>query len=271
MRNMIKALKKKYALSDQGASDLFKGILYSVLANISLMLPVILLAVVLNQLLSPILGIADSEKSAAFYTITGIVILAVVFILVGVAYAGNAICKTFEIDIKKQIAKMIAKRKAEQKRKAEEAAAAKEMSQVTESTTTEASEDEKVSDNTMPTMFSEEDRKKLEDAVSKADSEEKTMQDSKVEAIEKTADSDSTENEAAEKTVSEEKVESVEKPVTTTESEETPDEEIKAEGTPVEETPAQEEELTDTRVVDIFAELNEEPVSEDAENDFEEK
>ena len=186
-------------------------------------------------------------------------VLAVVFILVGVAYAGNAICKTFEIDIKKQIAKMIAKRKAEQKRKAEEAAAAKEMSQVTESTTTE------VSDNTMPTMLSEEDRKKLEDAVSKADFEEKTMQDSKAEAIEKTADSDSTENEAAEKTVS------VEKPVTTTESEETPDEEIKAEGTPVEETPAQEEELTDTRVVDIFAELNEEPVSEDAENDFEEK
>ena len=186
-------------------------------------------------------------------------VLAVVFILVGVAYAGNAICKTFEIDIKKQIAKMIAKRKAEQKRKAEEAAAAKEMSQVTESTTTE------VSDNTMPTMLSEEDRKKLEDAVSKADFEEKTMQDSKAEAIEKTADLDSTENEAAEKTVSEEKT------VITTESEETPDEEIKAEGTPVEETPAQEEELTDTRVVDIFAELNEEPVSEDAENDFEEK
>lgn len=191
-------------------------------------------------------------------------VLAVVFILVGVAYAGNAICKTFEIDIKKQIAKMIAKRKAEQKRKAEEAAAAKEMSQVTESTTTE------VSDNTMPTMLSEEDRKKLEDAVSKADFEEKTMQDSKAEVIEKTADSDSTENEAAEKTVSEEKAESVEKPVTTTESEETPDEEIKAEGTATEETSVQEE-LTDTRVVDIFAELNEEPVSEDAENDFEEK
>lgn len=181
-------------------------------------------------------------------------VLAVVFILVGVAYAGNAICKTFEIDIKKQIAKMIAKRKAEQKRKAEEAAVAKEMSQVTESTTTE------VSDNTMPTMLSEEDRKKLEDAVSKADSEEKTMQDSKDEAIEKTADSDSTENEAAEKTASEEKAE----------SEETPDEEIRAEETATEETSVQEE-LTDTRVVDIFAELNEEPVSEDAENDFEEK
>lgn len=192
-------------------------------------------------------------------------VLAVVFILVGVAYAGNAICKAFEIDIKKQLAKMIAKRKAEQKRKAEEAAAAKAMSQVTESTTTEASEDEKISDNTMPTMLSEEDRKKLEEAVSKADSEKKTKQDSKDEVIEKTADSESTENEAAEKTAS------VEKLATTTESEETPVEEIKAEGTPVEKTPVQEEELTDTRVVDIFAELNEEPVSEDAENDFEEK
>ena len=192
-------------------------------------------------------------------------VLAVVFILVGVAYAGNAICKTFEIDIKKQFAKMIAKRKAEQKRKAEEAAAAKAMSQVTESTTTEASEDAKISDNTMPTMLSEEDRKKLEEAVSKADSEEKTKQDSKDEVIEKTADSESTENEAAEKTAP------VEKLATTTESEGTPVEEIKAEGTPVEKTPVQEEELTDTRVVDIFAELNEEPVSEDAENDFEEK
>lgn len=192
-------------------------------------------------------------------------VLAVVFILVGVAYAGNAICKTFEIDIKKQLAKMIAKRKAKQKRKAEEAAAAKAMSQVTESTTTEASEDEKISDNTMPTMLSEEDRKKLEDAVSKADSEEKTKQDSKDEFIETAVDSESTENEAAEKTAS------VEKTATTTEAEETPDEEIKAEGTPVEKTPVQEEELTDTRVVDIFAELNEEPVSEDAENDFEEK
>ena len=112
-------------------------------------------------------------------------VLAVVFILVGVAYAGNAICKTFEIDIKKQIAKMIAKRKAEQKRKAEEAAAAKEMSQVTESTTTE------VSDNTMPNnAFRRRQKESWKTQMSKVDFEEKTMQDSKAEAIEKTADSD---------------------------------------------------------------------------------
>ena len=77
---MIKALKKKYALSDQGAKDLLKGFVYSVLANISLMFPVILLAIVLNQLLAPVLGASAPEISAAVYTVIGIVILAVVFI-----------------------------------------------------------------------------------------------------------------------------------------------------------------------------------------------
>ena len=77
---MIKALKKKYALSNQGAKDLLKGIVYSVLANISLMFPVILLAIVLNQLLAPVLGTSAPEISAAVYTVIGIVILAVVFI-----------------------------------------------------------------------------------------------------------------------------------------------------------------------------------------------
>ena len=61
---MIKALKNKYALSNQGAKDLLKGIIYSVLANISLMFPVILLAIVLNQLLAPILGTTAPEISA---------------------------------------------------------------------------------------------------------------------------------------------------------------------------------------------------------------
>ena len=77
---MIQALKNKYALSDQGAKDLLKGIIYSVLANISLMFPVILLAIVLNQLLAPVLGTNAPEISAIVYTVIGIVILAVVFI-----------------------------------------------------------------------------------------------------------------------------------------------------------------------------------------------
>ena len=45
---MTKYFQNKYALSKQGAKDLCKGILYSVLAYVSLMLPVALLACVLD-------------------------------------------------------------------------------------------------------------------------------------------------------------------------------------------------------------------------------
>ena len=77
---MIKALKRKYALSDQGAKDLLKGIVFSTLANISLMFPVMLLSMVLNQLFAPVLKMNGSKVSATAYTVIGVVILAIVFI-----------------------------------------------------------------------------------------------------------------------------------------------------------------------------------------------
>lgn len=78
---MINRLQKKYALSEQGAKDLFRAIVYSVLANISLMLPVALLAVVLNCMLPMVLGTEESVSGIGIDTIAGIVILAVIFIL----------------------------------------------------------------------------------------------------------------------------------------------------------------------------------------------
>ena len=78
---MKKFLQKKYALSDQGANDLFKGILYSVLAYVSLMLPVILLACVLDAFLAPLLDGTSYHANALLYIGIGIVILAVIFVL----------------------------------------------------------------------------------------------------------------------------------------------------------------------------------------------
>lgn len=78
---MKKALQEKYALSEQGAKDLCKGILYSVLAYISLMLPVALLAVVLDALLAPLLKNSSKGVSVPLYIGIGIVILAVIFIM----------------------------------------------------------------------------------------------------------------------------------------------------------------------------------------------
>ncbi len=77
----MKYLQKKYALSGQGSKDLLKGIFYSALADISLMLPVILLAVTLNAFLAPVLGEEDATPNVLLYTGIGIVVLALIFIL----------------------------------------------------------------------------------------------------------------------------------------------------------------------------------------------
>lgn len=77
----MKYLQKKYALSEQGAKDLFKGIVYSALAYISLMLPVALMAWVLNVFLSPLLGEGEKSTNTLLYTVIGIAILALIFIL----------------------------------------------------------------------------------------------------------------------------------------------------------------------------------------------
>lgn len=75
----MKFLQKKYALSPQGAKDLFKGILYSVLAYISLMLPVALLAMVLNSFLDTLLDGKDKNTNVLMYMIIGVVILVIIF------------------------------------------------------------------------------------------------------------------------------------------------------------------------------------------------
>ena len=77
---MKQYFQKKYALSDEGARDLCKGILYSALAYISLMLPVALLACVLDALLSPLLG-GSGTANALLYMIVGVVMLAIIFIM----------------------------------------------------------------------------------------------------------------------------------------------------------------------------------------------
>ena len=77
----MKYFQEKYALSDQGAKDLVKGIVYSVLAYISLMLPVALLACVLNEFLQPLLGGSGTTGNLLLYVVIGIVILVVIFIM----------------------------------------------------------------------------------------------------------------------------------------------------------------------------------------------
>lgn len=83
----MKYLQKKYALSDSGARDLLKGIIYSVLMNISLMLPVILLALVLDAMLPAVIGQKADHIPAWGFILSGIVVLAVIFIIHYIQYS----------------------------------------------------------------------------------------------------------------------------------------------------------------------------------------
>lgn len=78
---MMKYFQKKYALSEAGAKDLVKGILYSVLAYVSLMLPVALLAWVLDSLLAPLFGDSQKGVNVTGYIVIGVVILVVIFVM----------------------------------------------------------------------------------------------------------------------------------------------------------------------------------------------
>ena len=53
-------LRKLFALTEQGVKDLKKGIIASVFASLSLMLPMGLLLMLVMQLLQPLLGIEDA-------------------------------------------------------------------------------------------------------------------------------------------------------------------------------------------------------------------
>ena len=99
---MINRLQKKYALSDQGAKDLFEAIVYSVLANISLMLPVALLAIVLNAMLPVALGMEDKTAGLAWYTAAGIIILVIIFIFHYLQYT-KAYIGTYEESERRRI------------------------------------------------------------------------------------------------------------------------------------------------------------------------
>ncbi|MGL5437648.1 MAG: ABC transporter ATP-binding protein [Lachnospiraceae bacterium] len=78
---MVNYLKRKYALSDAGAADLLAGIGYSVLKNISLMLPAALLSLILRAVLPDGADGGGSSVSIMSCTIPGIICLAAMFIL----------------------------------------------------------------------------------------------------------------------------------------------------------------------------------------------
>lgn len=76
---MIHYFQKRFALSEKGAKDLRKGIFFSTLLNIALMLPVCYLFFFLTEYL----GESDSVASHGvwFFVVMAIILMAVMYVI----------------------------------------------------------------------------------------------------------------------------------------------------------------------------------------------
>ncbi|MGX8709683.1 MAG: ABC transporter ATP-binding protein [bacterium] len=81
--------RKIFALSEQGAKDLKKGIAASAVADISLMLPVGLLILTLQELLKPLFGGSSDTGKVWKYTAIAVGLLVVIFILHYIQYCNT--------------------------------------------------------------------------------------------------------------------------------------------------------------------------------------
>ncbi|EPY6469430.1 ABC transporter ATP-binding protein [Clostridium sporogenes] len=77
---MFNYIKNKFALSDQGTKDLIKGSIYSALLNLSMMIPVGLFILMLDELLRPLLGKEATTPNTLKYI--GLIVVAVVIICI---------------------------------------------------------------------------------------------------------------------------------------------------------------------------------------------
>lgn len=81
--------RKIFALSEQGAKDLKKGIAASAAADISLMLPVGLLILTLQELLKPLFGGSSDTGKVWKYTAIAVGLLVIIFILHYIQYCNT--------------------------------------------------------------------------------------------------------------------------------------------------------------------------------------
>ena len=73
-------LRKLFALTEQGAKDMKKGIIASVFTSLSLMLPMGLLLMLVMQLLQPLLGMEAAAPSLGAYTGMCLALLVIIFL-----------------------------------------------------------------------------------------------------------------------------------------------------------------------------------------------
>jgi len=100
---MIKYFQNKYALSEKGANDLFKAIIWTIIMEFSFMVPVVLGFVFLDEYMQVLLSPATSpQNSLMYYVIMAVVLFLVMFAIAYFQYR-SAYTKIYEESAKSRI------------------------------------------------------------------------------------------------------------------------------------------------------------------------
>ncbi|RDY23468.1 ABC transporter ATP-binding protein [Romboutsia maritimum] len=100
---MFNYLQAKYDLSNEGLKSLKKGILFSVLSNLSIMIPIFLLTKVLSKMLDVVtMNSSDTSVNVIGYTIIGVFVLFIMFVFSYYQYTITYV-NTYEESSKRRI------------------------------------------------------------------------------------------------------------------------------------------------------------------------
>ena len=100
---MLKYFQKKYAMSPKGAKDLLHSIIWTIVMDISFMLPVILGFNFLNERLSLLLGSSQVQGSGALYYVIMSVIFFVIMFVIAYFQYNSAYAKIYEESARRRI------------------------------------------------------------------------------------------------------------------------------------------------------------------------
>lgn len=100
---MLNYFQNKYALSEKGAKDLFKGIIWTIIMDISFMAPVILGFKFLDEYMSKLLNSSSvTQKTIPYYAVMSVVFFAVMLII-GYFQYDSTYTKIYEESAKRRI------------------------------------------------------------------------------------------------------------------------------------------------------------------------
>nr|WP_317133792.1 hypothetical protein [Vallitalea guaymasensis] len=100
---MLKYFQNKYAMSEKGAKDLLRSIIWTVIMEISFMVPVVLSFKFLDEYMSILLNSSNSQKnSILYYVIMSVAFFIVMFIIAYFQY-DSAYTKIYEESARRRI------------------------------------------------------------------------------------------------------------------------------------------------------------------------